>query len=74
FGSCQARAAGNGFAVLHCVAALRVQAALAARLSDRRSRSRWPRPRNGGFNMSRQQSNQRSDIYSRITNTIIADL
>ncbi|WP_245484702.1 ArdC-like ssDNA-binding domain-containing protein, partial [Rhizobium ruizarguesonis] len=24
--------------------------------------------------MSRQQSNQRSDIYSRITNTIIADL
>ncbi|WP_425530756.1 ArdC-like ssDNA-binding domain-containing protein, partial [Rhizobium redzepovicii] len=42
------------FAVLHFVAALRVQAALAARLSDRRSRSRWPRPRNGGSNMSSQ--------------------
>src|SRR5258708_5001425 len=51
----------NGFAVLHCAAALV-------------TRPRWARPPTEVMIMSRKEDKSRADIYARITDRIVADL
>lgn len=75
----------NGFAVLHCVAALPTNSAFANRADPgaRTSQScaadlvtgpRWARPPTEVMIMSRKQEKSRADIYARITDRIVADL